>query len=146
MPKIAISYDDKAVRQRLAELRDRGGNLGPAMREIAGHLLDGVNEAFAREASPAGAPWAPLKPATVEDRLRQRYGSGPILERSGDLGARILADWDNTGAVVGTNVVYAATHHYGDDDRGIPARPFLGVADEARDVILQAVADHLASD
>ena len=81
MPKIAISYDDKAVRQRLAELRDRGGNLGPAMREIAGHLLDGVNEAFAREASPAGAPWAPLKPATVEDRLRQRYGSGPILER-----------------------------------------------------------------
>ena len=113
------------------------------MREIAGHLLDGVNEAFAREASPAGEPWAPLKPATVEDRLRRRYGSGPILERSGDLGARILADWDNTSAVVGTDVVYAATHHYGDDDRGIPARPFLGVSSDVRDAILQAIVDHL---
>ena len=142
MPKIAISYDDKAVRQRLAELLDRGGNLGPAMREIAGHLLDGVNEAFAREASPAGEPWAPLKPATVQGRLRQRYGSGPILERSGDLGARILADWDNTSAVAGTNVVYAATHHFGDPLRGIPARPFLGVPDDARDAALQAIVDH----
>ena len=143
MPQIAISYDDKAVRQRLAELLDRGGNLGPPMREIAGHLLDGVNEAFAREASPAGEPWTPLKPATIRDRRRQRYRAGPILERSGDLGSRILADWDNTSAVVGTNVVYAATHHFGDPRRGIPARPFLGVSDDARRVILQAIVDHL---
>ena len=146
MPKIEIAYDDQVARRRLADLRERGGNLAPAMREIAGHLLDSVNEAFAREASPAGKAWAPLKPATVDDRLRRRYGSGPILKRSGDLGARILADWDKTSAVVGTNVVYAATHHFGDNARGIPARPFLGISDEARDVILQAVADHLASD
>ena len=55
--QIAISYDDEAVRRRLAELRDRGGNPGSAaMREMAGHLLDNVNEAFAREASPSRAP------------------------------------------------------------------------------------------
>ena len=75
MPKIAISYDDKAVQQRLAELRERGGNLGPAMREIAGHLLDGVNEAFAREASPAGEAWAPLEPATAALRRRTHPGA-----------------------------------------------------------------------
>ena len=68
MPKIAISYDDQVVQRRLAELRERGGDPAPAMREIAGHLLDSVNEAFAREASPAGRAWAPLKPATVRDR------------------------------------------------------------------------------
>ena len=70
MPKIKIAYDDQVARRRLADLRERGGNLAPAMREIAGHLLDSVNEAFAREASPAGKAWAPLKPATVDDRLR----------------------------------------------------------------------------
>ena len=70
MPKIEIAYDDQVARRRLADLRERGGNLAPAMREIAGHLLDSVNEAFAREASPAGKAWAPLKPATVDDRLR----------------------------------------------------------------------------
>ena len=142
MPQIAISYDDKAVRRRLAELLERGGNLEPAMREIAGHLLDGVNEAFAREASPAGEAWAPLKPATVLDRQRRRYGAGPILERSGDLASRILADWDDSSAVAGTNVVYAATHHFGDPLRGIPARPFLGVPNDARDAVLQVIVDH----
>ena len=142
--QIAISYDDEAVRRRLAELRDRGGNPGSAaMREMAGHLLDNVNEAFAREASRAGEPWAPLKPATVRDRQRRRYGAGPILERSGDLASRILADSDGSSGVAGTNVVYAATHHFGDPRRGIPARPFLGVSDDVRRVILQAIVDHL---
>jgi phage gpG-like protein len=32
--------------------------------------------------------------------------------------------------VIGTNVVYAATHQFGDARRGIPARPFLVVQDE----------------
>lgn len=57
MPKIEIAYDDQVVQRRLAELRERGGNLAPAMREIAGHLLDSVNQAFAREASSAGEAW-----------------------------------------------------------------------------------------
>jgi len=42
------------------------------------------------------------------------------------------------------NLVYAATHHFGDPRRGIPARPFLGVSRDARAVILQRVVDHLA--
>ena len=136
MPKIAISYDDQAVQRRLAELRESGSNLLPAMREIAGHLLDSGNKAVAREASPAGEAWVPLKPATVRDRQRRRYCAGPILQRSGDLASRILADRDDSTAVAGTNVVYAATHHFGDPLRGVPARPFLGVSDYAHDAVL----------
>lgn len=142
--QITIRADDRVVRRRLEQLRAAGSDLSPAMREISGHLLDSVNEAFAGEASPAGKAWAPLKPATIRDRHRQRYGAGPILERSGDLATRILADWDDTSAVAGTNVVYAATHHFGDPRRGIPARPFLGVSTDARGAILQAIVDHLA--
>ena len=145
MPEVQIVVDDRAVRERLADLRERGEDLTPAMQEIAGHLLDGVNEAFAGEASPAGEPWTPLKPATVRERRRKRYRAGPILERSGDLASRILADWDDSTAVAGTNVVYAATHHFGDPRRGIPARPFLGLSGEARDVIVDAIARHFAT-
>ena len=68
---------------------------------------------------------------------------GPILERSDDLASRILADWDDTSAVAGTNVVYAATHHFGDEERSIPARPFLGLSADARDAVLQAIVDRL---
>lgn len=134
--QVQITVDDQVVRQRLAQLREAGSDLGPAMREIAGHLLDGVNEAFASERSPEGGKvWSPLKTATIRERVRKRYGRGPILERSGDLASRILADWDDSTAVAGTNVVYAATHHFGDPRRGIPARPFLGVSADARDAV-----------
>ena len=143
---IQITYDDHVVRQRLAQLRERGSDLSPAMREIAGHLLDGVAESFASDRRPDGKARAPLKPATVRARRRKRYGAGPILERSGDLLSRILADWDTSSAVAGTSVVYAATHHFGDPGRGIPTRPFFGVSDEARDVILQTLVDHVAAD
>ena len=86
----------------------------------------------------------PLQPATVRARRSKLLPRrGPILERSGDLASRILADWDDSSAVAGTNVVYAATHHFGDPRRGIPARPFLGVSADARDAILQAIVDHL---
>ena len=88
--------------------------------------------------------WRPLEPATVRERVRKRYGRGPILERSGDLASRILADWDDSTAVAGTNVVYAATHHFGDPERGIPARPFLGLSRDTRDVVVDAIVEHLA--
>ncbi len=57
--------------------------------------------------------------------------------------SRILADWDDTTAVAGTNVVYVATHHFGNLRRGIPARPFLGVSTDSRDTVLQTIVDHL---
>ena len=129
---IEIRYDDRRLQQLLNRLRGQADNLEPAMREIAGHLVDSVAESFAGQSAPDGSAWKPLADSTIRDRLRRGYSAGPILERSGDLASRILADWDDEVAVAGTNLIYAATHHYGDQKRGIPARPFLGVSDEAR--------------
>ena len=139
---IDVTYDDREVQRALNRLIAAGGDLGAAMREIAGHLSDSVAEAFAQEAAPEGAPWAPLKPATVRDRRRRRYGEGPILERSGTLAGSILAESDKESAVAGTNLIYAATHHFGDPRRGIPARPYLGVTEEHREMIVNAIRRH----
>ena len=79
--KIEIKYDYREIRQALERLRKAGANLEPAMREIAGHLVDGVHEAFERQESPDGTPWAPLKPSTKKERRRKRYRDGPVLER-----------------------------------------------------------------
>ena len=46
-------------------------------------------------------------------------------------------------APAGTNLIYAATHHYGDPGRNIPARPFLSVSDDARQAIIRTLLDHL---
>ena len=79
--------------------------------------------------------------SSIRGRRHQRWRAGPILERSGDVASRILADWGYTSAVAGANIVDAATHHFGDPRRGIPARPFLRVSADARRAILQVVVD-----
>ena len=118
------------------------------MRRIAGHLADSVAESFERQAEPgSGLSWTPLAEDTKHERRQLGYGDGPILQRSGDLATRILADWDADSAVAGTNLVYAATHQFGsgDDGRNIPARPFLGVWPEHREAILDDLVRHFES-
>ena len=139
---IEIKYDDRELQRAINRLIAAGGDMRAAMREVAGHLADSVADSFDREATPEGAPWKPLKPKTVRERQRRRYAAGPILERSGDLARSILADHDKTSAVAGTNLIYAATHHFGDASRGIPARPFLGLTDEHKGMILDAIQRH----
>lgn len=140
---VEIKYDDRELQRAINRLIDAGADMSSAMREIAGHLADSVADSFDREQAPDGTPWKPLKPKTKRERRRRRYAAGPILERSGDLARSILADHDETSAVAGTNLIYAATHHFGDEDRrGIPARPFLGVTEEHRSMILDAIQRH----
>ena len=148
---VKIAYDDREVREALNRLQSRVDNLEPVMREIAGHLKDSTDEAFASQTAPDGSAWQPLAESTIADRLRSGYWAGPILQRSGDLAGRILADWDEDSAVVGSNqtfdrkgnVLAAAVHHFGTRDKRIPARPFFSVSDEARAAIIASLRDHL---
>ncbi|MCY4059292.1 MAG: phage virion morphogenesis protein [Gammaproteobacteria bacterium] len=146
---VRIEYDDRDVQDALNRLQARVDDLDPVMREIAGHLKDSVDEAFASQATPDGSAWKPLAESTIVDRLRRGYRAGPILERSGDLAGRLLAVWDAESAVVGSgqtfggNVLAAAVHHFGTRDGRVPARPFFAVSDEARSAIIDSLLDHL---
>ena len=52
---VQIQYDDRRLQQLLNRLQAQVDNLEPAMREIAGHLVDGVAESFEGQAAPDGA-------------------------------------------------------------------------------------------
>jgi len=58
-------------------------------RVLAGKGLvqDLVRDRFASEGASAGRPWAPLKPATIKQRIRLGFAPGPILRRSATLQA-----------------------------------------------------------
>lgn len=57
----------------------RSTNMTPAMLKVGLYLL-GVNlRNFNAEGRPS---WIPLKPATIQDRVRQGFGAGPILQRT----------------------------------------------------------------
>jgi phage virion morphogenesis protein len=144
-----IEVTSDTIAPVLERLARANADFTPLMREISGALLDAVEENFAREGRPQ---WAPLSPVTIA----QRGNSGPILQRSGQLAASIVPDHDATSATVGTNKVYgptlqfgAAKGAFGSTKRGapipwgtIPPRPFLAVADEDHEAILELTADY----
>lgn len=145
--RLRISIDDEDARAALRRLLALGADLSPLTRRVAATLEDSVAESFARQASPAGA-WAPLKPATIADRIRRGYRAGPILERSGDLAGSVHSTHGPDSAAAGTNRRYAATQNYGRD--GIPARPFLAlwpehereIANDVREFVRRAWRGH----
>ena len=141
------------VLRRLRALQAAGADMRPAMREIAETLLAHVERNFAAERAPDGSPW-PLKPATRKARNRKGY-TGPKLQRTRRLLDSVQARYDDESALVGTNLIYAATHQFGDEHgltvrgatvrrrRGIPARPFLGFGPGDREELLAIIRRRL---
>lgn len=143
----------------LAKLRSMG-NVDKAgiMNAIAEGLRTSTVERFGKQESPDGTKWQPSM------RVSQKGGKSLIL--SSALRTSIKAESDSNGAAVGTNLVYAATHQFGDErtirakkskylkfqigDKWvnvpsvhvrIPARPFLGVSKEDEEEIREILEE-----
>lgn len=96
-----------------------------------GQLLESsTRERIATEkTSPGGEAWAPWSEAYDETRDHGRHS---LLVGEGDLRDSIQNYTSGFEAVVGTNLVYGAIHHFGGAEVGIniPARPYLGLSAE----------------
>lgn len=137
----------------LAKLKQMSGiDKAGVMNAIAEGLRTSTLERFTTEESPEGTKWKPSIRASKE--------GGRTLTKSAGLKTSIKAEADETGAAVGTNLIYAATHQFGDERTirakksrylrfqvggrwvsvpsvrvNIPARPFLGVSKEDEEEI-----------
>lgn len=130
------------------------------MQAVAEGLRTSTVERFGKEQSPEGKKWVPS--------IRARSRGGKTLQNSGALRNSIRSEADNSGAAVGTNQIYAATHQFGAKrtiraknsrylrfqigdryvsvpavDIEIPARPFLGVSEEDEKEIYTLLEDAL---
>ncbi|WP_035597018.1 phage virion morphogenesis protein [Halomonas salina] len=138
--RLEYEFDDRRVKRALGELIERGRDAKPAFEAI-GEDLDRAHRArFDQQVSPAGDPWAPLDPA-YRDRKRRRKDK--ILVLNGFLRDTLRYEAGSDQLEFGTDRVYGATHHFGDDDRGIPARPWLGLSDDDEAQALQTLIDYL---
>lgn len=129
-------------RQRLSDLF---GKL-PTMR--ARQLLDilgseGESQTRRRlgeeKTDPEGDDWDDWSEAYKERRPKK----GGLLELEGDLLDSITYDVGSGEVVIGSNLVYARTHQVGDESRGIPERPYLGLSDQNVDDMQALVFDFL---
>lgn len=121
---IKISADTRDLDTIIKSLRRKSQDFSPATAEIAGIMLDAVEENFDKEGRPVA--WQPLAPSTIKQRTKEGTWPGKKLQRSGDLASSVQPDHDKTSASVSTNKVHGPTQHFG---RGpIPARPFMNLA------------------
>jgi phage gpG-like protein len=90
------------------------GQLEALAQEMGATALDEVLTCFERSVDPYDRPWQQL-----------RYRNGQILVDTARLRNSLHAIHEGRTFGVGTDVVYAATHNYGDPRRNIPRRMFV---------------------
>lgn len=99
------------------------------LTDAAGAILESsTRDRFETKIAPDGAAWVPWSEA-YDDTREDRHS---LLVEEGDLRDSI-ASYSTGGEVhVGSNLIYAAHHHFGGDEigSGIPARPYLGISDQ----------------
>ena len=136
---IEIKIDNNDVERKLLELAQKGENLRPLMKNIAGIFASATEENFKNEGRPD--KWTELSEATKKQRTKQKKWPGQILQVSGQLASSISTQYDDESAVIGSNLDYAAIHQLGgqagkNKKVEIPARPYLKLTDDDFEEIL----------
>ena len=144
---LTFEIDDRDFQSRLRKLRERVADLDTQelMRTVGGEILARTMERFNRAESPDGGKW----PITI----RQKMGDSrtALLGQGSNLAQSYTYRTDSDSVEIGSNLKYAAIHHFGGTIRAkrakvlrfrigdtwvmkkavtIPARPALGVNDE----------------
>lgn len=91
---------------------------------------------------PDGERWHEWSEAYTAVRPRK----GGLLDLDGGLVDSIAYETSSDAITVGSSLIYALVHQDGDEEMGIPARPYLGVSDDNLDDLGQLVIDFIAQE
>lgn len=91
------------------------------------------------KASPSGSPW----PEWSAEYAETRHSGQSLLQGENHLLNSITFQVIGDSVLVGSPLVYAATHQYGDKERGIEQREFLGLEGADLDDVIGMIEDYL---
>ncbi len=121
--------------ERLAQL-----DTTPLLEAIGAEVESQTRRRIAVDkASPTGLPW----PEWSADYAATRHSGQSLLQGVGHLLDSITHQVDGNSVLIGSPLVYAATHQFGDDERGIEQRQFLGLEGDDLDDVVGLVEDYL---
>ncbi|KFE96080.1 phage virion morphogenesis protein [Vibrio parahaemolyticus] len=146
--RYSVRINDAEIQDALSQLIKRGLDLTPAMANIGEELLISHDQRFRDQKSPDGAPWAPLSETTKSLKAKN---VDTILVLNGVLSGTLNYQASSDNLLFGSPLEYAATHQFGRTttansmipNKAIPARPFLGVDENDREMILETLSDYL---
>ena len=130
---ITVDLASASVLAVFAQIPRRAAGKAALMREVAGIMLDEVEENFEAQGRPR---WLELKSVNLARAGYSRTKTGKwaylkrnnrpsymILHDTGRLASSITQQFDANSASVGTNVVYAAIHQFGGRTKPHVIRP-----------------------
>lgn len=108
---------------------------------FGGYMLQSIQRNFSAEGRPR--KWTPLKEATIKDRIRQGYGAGPILQRTGSLKSGFYFESTKRTFRMGNKKKYFGYHQLGAPRANIPKRPMLVLQDRDKAEFTRIARRHL---
>lgn len=145
--EVTFSMQDSQLvemRQPLDHYTEGSKNFSPVFEEFWQYHRRSIQRNFEAEGRPE--KWAPLKAATIRERIRLGYGAGPILVRTGALKRGFRADWGPRSYRVSNLKFYFPFHQQGAPRANIPARPMLTLLPQDLAQFTRIARKHLGAD
>ncbi len=170
---IEIEFKDDEISGGLSRLQAALTDLTPVMQDLGEYFVDSTKQRFMAGTAPDGSPWAPKSEATKATYRRRgdKVDDRPLFGPSGALSSGIFHRAGSDSVAWGSSRIYAGVMQFGaaqgqfgaamgrtrpSEKRAssqdyfspipwgdIPARPFLGLSSEDRDVVLEEIAEWL---
>jgi phage virion morphogenesis protein len=140
MSGVGLVYDLKAIERLEERINAIAGFDRRKLLDQIGSVVESQTRyrIVKEKTGPDGIAW----PEWSERYAKTRHAGQSKLFGEGELEDSLgyAVAIDGSQVEIGSNLIYAATHQAGDEDRNIPARPYLGLsADNEED--LEAVVD-----
>lgn len=142
-----VTSNSRVIQDTLRKLHIRLVETIPLMTNLGGIIQSSARKRIAiTKQSPSGQAWKPLSQRTVSERIAKGRDPLDILRRTSALINSIqLGEVTANRVTVGSPLEYAGKHQLGDAANRIPARPFLGLDDDDKEVLELAAVQHLES-
>lgn len=135
--QLNIKVDDKEVKRLLLNIDKTVKNMKPAMNDIGDKLIKTYEDTFDKQASVEGKTWESLSPATIAQRMRLGFGTGPILIRTGKLKEGFFKTVKALSVYVSNKVKYYPYHQLGQGKN--PQRKMLGLTKNLTEDIIEII-------
>lgn len=130
----------------LERIKEKLGNLDPALNIIGSKLQDSTEERFSTSKDPDGNSWEGLADSTK--KKKRGYQNKPLMtDNQAGLWNSILYKVNNrnNSVVIGSSAAYAIFHQSTQEPRTkLPRRAFLGISENDKTTILDALNEFLA--
>ena len=137
---LSLRFDHREFLDLQGHLEDLIQDPSLMFMDMGEELLITHRDRLTRGITPSGEPFERLNPVyrSVKPKNKDK-----VLIRDLYLFNSLNYQLDADGLELGTPLIYGASHQFGDPDRGLPKREYIGLSDSDGEALREIAVDHL---